>query len=143
MKKNKLHFFSCSDKDSSSPLLSSAIAAGFPSPADDYLEGSLDLNKQLIQHPASTFLVRVEGSSMIDARIQRGDILVVDKSLEAKDGSVIIAILNGDFTVKRLVIEDKRIFLKPENKEYSPIEITADTNFEIWGVVTYIIHKAK
>ena len=123
------------------PLYMTAIEAGFPSPAEDYIEGSLDLNQHLIKHPAATFFVRVSGESMINAGIFPGDILIVDRSLEAVDKKIVIAVINGDLTVKRLRIRSGNPFLEPENDQYSPIEITPDMAFEIWGVVTNVIHK--
>jgi DNA polymerase V len=124
------------------PLYEDTVAAGFPSPAEDYIEKKLDLNDLLIKHPAATFFVRVQGSSMQDASILSGDMLVVDRSLPAKNGSIVIAIYNGEFTVKRLKIEGENIFLIPENKTFKAIEIKKSDEFEIWGVVSYVIHKA-
>lgn len=123
------------------PLFDSKISAGFPSPADDYIENKLDLNEHLIKHPAATYFVRVSGDSMIEAGIYSGDILIVDKSLIPKNNSVIIAILDGEFTVKRIKINKNKYYLEPANKKYSPIKITEDMNFEPWGVVIYAIHK--
>jgi DNA polymerase V len=122
------------------PVYLGRLPAGFPSPADDYLEGKLDLNRHLIKHPAATFFVRVSGDSMIDAGIHTGDLLVVDRSLEASDGNVIVAALDGELTVKRLSTRDKTIRLLPENQHYQPIEIQPHQSFEIWGVVTNVIH---
>ncbi len=122
------------------PLFMVPVAAGFPSPADDYMEGKLDLNRHLIKHPAATFFVRVAGDSMIDAGIHPGDILIVDRSLEPADKKVVIAVIEGELTVKRVRITDGRVFLAPENEKYRPITIEADTSFEIWGVVTTVIH---
>jgi len=119
------------------------VQAGFPSPAEDYVEKSLDLNELLIEHPAATFFVRVEGNSMIDAQIHSGDVLIIDRSLSAKSGSIIIAVLNGDFTVKRLVLKKEKTFLMAENPKYPPIEILEENDFQIWGVVTYVIHKIR
>lgn len=124
------------------PLYQSPVTAGFPSPAEDFVEKKLDLNELIIKHPAATFFVRVQGDSMKDASIKSGDILVVDRSLTAKDGSIVIAILNGEFTVKRLKKFKERIFLMPENANYLPIEISEQDEFEIWGCVSYVIHKA-
>ncbi len=121
------------------PLYSTKVSAGFPSPADDFVEQKLDLNQHLIKNPAATFLVKVEGESMIDASIHPGDILVVDRSVDAIDGKIVIAILDGDFTVKRFKKTEESLFLNPENAEFSPIEITDDMDFEVWGVVTNII----
>ncbi|MDZ7664933.1 MAG: translesion error-prone DNA polymerase V autoproteolytic subunit [Desulfotignum sp.] len=123
------------------PLYMTSIEAGFPSPADDYIEGTLDLNEHLIKHPAATFFVRVSGESMIKAGIFPGDILIVDRSLEAVDKRIVIAVLDGELTVKRLRIRSGRPSLEPENDRYKPIEITPDMAFEIWGVVTNVIHK--
>ena len=122
------------------PLFSS-VSAGFPSPADDYTEERLNLDQYLIKNPASTFFVRVEGMSMIGAGIYPDDILIVDKSQEAKSGDVIVAVLEGEFTVKRLVRERGKYYLRPENDRYQPIELNADIDFQVWGVVTNVIHK--
>ncbi len=122
------------------PLVVSSVSAGFPSPADDYIEGQLDLNQHLIRHPVATFFVRVEGDSMIDAGIHPGDILIVDRALEPKDKNVVIANLNGELTVKRIRIKHKKILLMPENENYFPLAIPKETDFEVWGIVTYVIH---
>jgi DNA polymerase V len=123
------------------PFYIASVSAGFPSPAEDYLEKELDLNEHLIRHPAATFFVRVSGNSMKDIGILPGDILIVDRSLEAKDGKIIIGVINGEFTVKRIIRQGKKIFLQPENAKYNPIEITQEMDFDIWGVVSYSIHK--
>lgn len=117
------------------------VAAGFPSPADDFLEDKLDLNEKLIKHPAATFFVRVAGNSMIKAGIHSGDLLIVDRSLEPRSGSIVVAVLNGDFTVKRISKKGDKLFLMPENPRYQPIEITDDSNFQVWGVVTNVIRN--
>ena len=122
-------------------LYLSAVEAGFPSPAEDYVEGSLDLNEHLIKHPAATFFVRVSGYSMINAGIFPGDILIVDRSLEAADKKIVIAVLNGELTVKRLRYQGGVPSLEPENDNYNTITISEDMSFEIWGVVTNVIHK--
>mgnify|MGYP001582921165 FL=1 len=122
------------------PVFLGRLPAGFPSPADDYIEGKLDLNRHLIKHPAATFFVRVTGNSMVDAGIHSSDILIVDRSLEAIDGNVIVAALDGELTVKRLYKRDNVLRLLPANKDYQPIEIQAQQSFEIWGVVTNVIH---
>ena len=123
------------------PLFLESVSAGFPSPADDYLEGKLDLNEHLVRNPAATFFVRVTGDSMIEAGIYSGDILVVDRSLEPKDGSIVIAVINGELTVKRLSKSKNKIYLLPENTNYQPIEITSEMQFEVWGVVSTVIHS--
>ncbi len=122
------------------PIFLGRLPAGFPSPADDYIEGKLDINKHLVKHPAATFYVRVSGDSMLGAGIHCGDLLVVDRSLEAKNGNVVVAVLDGDLTVKRLYKRDGVIRLLPENSQYQPIEISETQSFEIWGVVTSVIH---
>ena len=122
-------------------LYAQYIPAGFPSPADDFLERRLDLNDYLIKNKSATFLVRVEGKSMENAGIFDGDVLVVDRSLEATDGKVILGVLNGEFTVKRIALQKNRLFLLPESRHYQPIEVTEEMDFKIWGVVTYSLHK--
>ncbi len=122
------------------PLFESRVPAGFPSPAADYEEDRLDLNRYLIRHPAATFFVRAVGDSMIGAGIHCGDLLIVDRSLEPKDKSVVIAAIDGELTVKRIRMEKKKITLEPENKSYSVRQITEDTDFQVWGVVTNVIH---
>ena len=116
------------------------VAAGFPSPADDYIEGTLDLNEHLIKRPAATFFVRADGDSMIGAGIHSGDILVVDRSLEPRDRKIVVAVLSGEFTVKRLEKKDGTLRLLPENNAFPSFDIIDDMDFEIWGVVTSVIH---
>jgi DNA polymerase V len=123
------------------PLAVASVSAGFPSPADDYLEGTLDLNQHLIKHPAATFFVRVNGDSMIDAGIHDGDLLLVDRSLEMVDGKVVIAIINAELLVKRVRKVGEQLFLLPENQDYQPIEVKEEMDFELWGVVTHVIHS--
>ena len=122
-------------------LFDGKVPAGFPSPAADYEEDSLDLNKHLIRHPAATFFVRAIGDSMLGAGIHCGDLLVVDRSLEARDKSVVIAAVNGELTVKRIRISNKKITLVPENESYSAQQIGENVEFEVWGVVTSVIHE--
>lgn len=125
------------------PLFSSSIKAGFPSPAEDHIEEKLDLNRLMVEHPAATFFLRVEGESMENANIQPGDILVVDRALTPQNGQIIVAVLNGEFTLKRLKKKENRLYLLPENPAFPTLEITSETEFQIWGVVTFIIHKAR
>ncbi len=125
------------------PAFLSGVQAGFPSPADDYIENRLNINDLVIDHPASTFFVRVEGESMKDANIQSGDILVVDRSIEAANGKIVIAIINGEFTVKRFQKNSSGTFLIPENPKFPTIKIEEDTDFQVWGIVTFVIHKAR
>lgn len=124
------------------PLYLAPISAGFPSPAEDYIDKKLDLNEHLVRHPAATFFVRVTGDSMRDANVASGDILVVDRAVAAKDGHIVIAALDGELTVKRLRRRDGRLSLVPENPDYAAVEVSPEASFEVWGVVTYIIHKA-
>lgn len=123
------------------PMYGNKLSAGFPSPADDFLDKKIDLNEHLIKHPAATFFVRVEGDSMIHAGIFSGDTLIVDRSLQASSGKVVVAVLNGEFLVKRIKKIRNKIFLEAENPKYKPIEITESMPFEIWGVVTAVIHS--
>lgn len=123
------------------PIYLESVSAGFPSPADDYTEKSLDLNDLLIKNPAATFFVRVSGDSMINAGMSSGDILVVDRSLDAKNNSIVIAVVNGEMTVKRLSLKNGQVFLCPENPQYKPIKITSEMYFEVWGVVRSVIHS--
>lgn len=120
-------------------LFRGPVKAGFPSPADDHLEKKLDLNDYLVKHPAATFFVRVAGDSMKGIGITQGDILVVDRALEAKNGSIILAVLDNEFTVKRFVKNRDSVYLHAENKDFEDIVITKDTDFSIWGVITFVI----
>ena len=122
------------------PLYTERVAAGFPSPADDYLEDKIDLNQYLVKHPASTFLVRASGNSMLNAGIFPNDILVVDKSVKAESGNVVIAIIDGELTVKRYIKKRSSVILQPENEDYEPIELNGKSEAQIWGVVTSVIH---
>ena len=124
------------------PLFLTKVNAGFPSPADDYIEKQLDLNDLFIKHPAATFFVKVEGESMCNADIHTGDILIVDRALEPSDGKIVVAVLNGEFTVKRIRIKSsKKVILEAENADYPSIEISQNIDFQVWGVVTYVIHR--
>jgi len=123
------------------PLYGTKISAGFPSPADDFLESTLDLNEYLIKHPSSTFLVRVTGDSMIDAGIFPNDILIVDRSLTPVHGKIVVAIVNTELTVKRLHKRGKNIQLLPENNQYSPIVFNSEDELIIWGVVVHVLHS--
>ena len=125
------------------PLYSSTVRAGFPSPADDYIERKLDLNAHLIQHPAATFFVTASGDSMQNASIRSGDMLIVDRSLEATHGKIVIAAVNGELTVKRLSRQHGLVKLIAENPSYEPIDITDEHDLVIWGVVTHVIHQVK
>ncbi len=124
------------------------IKAGFPSPAQDYSENIIDLNRELIKNPASTFFGRAKGESMVDAGIYDGDILVIDKSVELYQDAIAVCFIDGEFTLKRVhfVKEHgllKEIWLMPQNKEYKPIIVTPDNTFLIWGIVTYSIRSHR
>ena len=117
----------------------SGISAGFPSPADDFLELSIDLNKELVKHPSTTFYGKVKGDSMKDAGFNHGDLLIIDKSLQPSDGKIAVCFIDGDFTVKRIKKDKDCIWLVAENKNYHPIKVTKDNDFIVWGMVTNII----
>lgn len=123
------------------PLFESTIPAGFPSPADDATELKLDLNKHLIKHPSTTFYARVKGNSMQNTGISDGDILIVDRTIEPRENDVVVCVLDGDYTVKRVHINQDEIFLQAANDQFTPIQVTEDNTLSIWGVVIYIIHK--
>ena len=123
------------------PLSASSVTAGFPSPAEHYFSLKLDLNKELIKNPASTFYARVKGVSMIDAGIDDGDLIVIDKSIEPYNGCLAVCYIDGEFTVKRFEKHKDYCLLVPANTEYNPIKITSENEFVIWGVVTYVIKK--
>jgi len=123
------------------PIFTSRVQAGFPSPADDHLEDTLDLNTHLIHHKEATFFVKAQGESMLGAGIHQGDILIVDKSLSPKSGKIVIAVVDGEFTVKRLHKYKGNITLKAENSEFEDIKIKGTDELIIWGVVTSVIHQ--
>ena len=123
------------------PIFLSKVAAGFPSPGDDHFEEKLDLNEHLVQHPASTFFVRVSGDSMLGAGIHDGDVLVVDRSLICKEGCIAIAVIDSELTVKRFSHRGDVVALLAENPKYPDIIVTSEMDFRIWGVVTTVIHK--
>lgn len=129
------------------PLFLSRVPAGFASPADDHVDGKLDLNAYCVQNAAATFLGRIEGDSMIGAGIYDGDVAVVDRSVEPKDGDIIVAALDGAFTVKRLRVSgkngDRRVWLVAENEAYPAVELLEGHELVIWGVVTHVVHKCR
>lgn len=125
------------------PLFSDSVAAGFPSPADDYIEGRLSLDEHLIQHKDSTFFVRARGNSMTGAGIFDGDLLVVDKSLDAHDGDIVVAVIDGGFTVKYLFQRGATVLLKPANSKFKDIELKDGEELQIWGVVTSSVKKYR
>jgi len=140
--KNKLELFIPEIKQNNFiPLIESSVSAGFPNIAEDYIDKILDLNELLIKHPAATYFVRVKGNSMINAGISSEDILIVDRALTATNNKIVVARVNNEMTVKRISFQKNKIFLISENPEYKSIEITNDIDFEVWGVVTSIIHQ--
>jgi DNA polymerase V len=124
------------------PIILQKVSAGFPSPATDYIEEQIDLNKELIKKPSSTFLIRVQGNSMIDHKITEGDVLIVDRSLELKTNSIAVLNFEGELVVKKIVKKKEKYFLlSKKNNSTKEIEINTNLNTELWGVVTYVIHK--
>ena len=137
-----LEFFAIDEQSLSSiPLFSDSVQAGFPSPAEDHMDMDLNLNDYLVHNPSATFCVKAIGESMKDAGIKSGDIMIVDKSLEPRNRSIVPAVIDGEFTVKRVNLNDNELYLIPENSNFSPIKITQEMDFQVWGVVTYVIHK--
>ena len=137
----ELCFYSISKKVLDIPFYQSNVPAGFPSPAENFMDLDLNLQDYLVQNPSATFCVRVTGDSMQNAGILSGDVMVVDRSLEPKNNTIVLAVLDGEFTVKRIQKKGEELFLKPENKDFKPIKVTEEMNFQVWGVVTHIIHK--
>ncbi len=125
------------------PLFGDAVPAGFPSPADDYLDMDLNLHDYLVQNPSATFCVKAIGDSMIDAGIESSDVMVIDRALTPKNNDIILAVVEGEFTVKRIKKSNDELYLMPANENYRPMKITTEMNFQVWGVVTFIIHKAN
>ena len=123
------------------PLFESGVSAGFPSPADDYMDLPIDLNEFLIKHPAATFYVRVKGNSMEGAGIRNGDLLIVDRAEEPRNKSIVLGVIDGEFTVKRIKKKGSDLYLMPDNPDYKPIKIDDNMDFQVWGVVTYVVHK--
>jgi DNA polymerase V len=121
------------------PFIKEGVSAGFPSPASDFLETSIDLNKELSTNPLATFYIKVKGNSMIDAGINDKDVLVVDRSLEPQNNKIAICFIDGEFTVKRIQKEKDCLYLMPENPNYNPIKVTEENELIIWGIVTYVI----
>ena len=133
--------FNSTTKKFKIPLLNDSVSAGFPSPADDYTEENVDLNEHLISNPFSTFFLRVKGDSMINAGIKDKDLIIVDKSLIAKPGNIVIAMIDGEFTIKRLSIKNDELYLKAENHNYPDFRFKNHIDIQIWGVVIYSIHS--
>jgi len=135
-----LKFYAASQEETLEiPLAGETVRAGFPSPAEDFVELSIDLNRELIKNPASTFYCRVMGDSMKDLGIGDGDLLVVDKSLEPENGKIAVCFLDGEFTLKEICLEKDHCLLLPANAKYPPIKVTEENNFIVWGIVRYVI----
>lgn len=139
-KESSLTFFRPDfESDTRIPYIKEGISAGFPSPATDFMETNIDLNKELCKNPLSTFYIKVKGHSMINAGINDKDILIVDRSLEPQNNKIVVCFIDGEFTVKRIKIDKDCVYLMPENEKYQPIKVTAENELVIWGIVTYVI----
>ena len=138
-KEGGLHFFSPDTSGHGVWLAGEGVSAGFPSPADDFKETRISLDKVAVKNEAATFYARVAGQSMIGAGLDDGDLLVIDRSLEPQDGKIAVCLIDGDFTVKRLKVEKDCIWLMAENKRYKPIQVTEENELMIWGIVTHVL----
>jgi DNA polymerase V len=137
---NTLDIYSASTETAVSlPYVDQGISAGFPSPAEDFLDLKIDLNKELIKNPSATFYGRVKGNSMMDVGIEDGDLLVIDKSLEPRDGKIAVCFIDGEFTIKRIRMDRDCCWLVPANESYEPIRVDADNDFVIWGIIIHVI----
>ena len=142
MKKEKLTFLKPEKGNNLGQwLVEQGISAGFPSPADDFKEVRISLDKELVKNKEATFYAKVSGDSMVGAGLDDGDLLVIDRSLSPENGKIAICFIDGDFTVKRIKKEKGKLYLMPENKKYKPIELSEDNELIIWGVVEYVIKK--
>jgi len=142
MKKEKLNFLIPKKENNLGQwLIEQGISAGFPSPADDFKEIRISLDKELVKNEEATFYARVSGDSMQGAGLENGDLLIIDRSIEPLNNKIAVCFVDGEFTVKRIKIESKKLYLIPENKKYSPIEINEENELIIWGIVTYVIKK--
>ena len=142
MKKEKLNFLIPKKENNLGQwLIDQGISAGFPSPADDFKEIRISLDKELVKNEEATFYARVSGDSMQGAGLENGDLLIIDRSIEPSNNKIAVCFVDGEFTVKRIKIESKKVYLIPENKKYSPIEIKEENELIIWGIVTYVIKK--
>jgi DNA polymerase V len=140
--KKTLHFFTPKRENRIGQWLAEeGISAGFPSPADDFKEMRISLDRELVKNKEATFYARVDGDSMIGAGLEDGDLLVIDKSLDSENGRIAICLIDGDFTVKRIKKEKNKLYLMPENKKYKPIELKEESELVIWGIVEYVIKK--
>ena len=141
MKKKQISFLKINSEELKDfPLYENAVQCGFPSPADDFLDLDINLNDYLVKHKSATFCVKVNGSSMNGVGIHSGDVLIVDRAESVKNNSIVLAVIDNEFTVKSIKKNTGKLYLNPANVNYKPIEITEDMNFHIWGVVTFVIH---
>ena len=139
---NKLSFFlPDAENNLEMPYISSGIKAGFPSPAADFDGSRISIDQVVVKNPTATFYAKANGNSMIGAGIDDGDILVIDKSIEPQDGKIAVCFIDGEFTVKRIKVQENSLLLLPENKLFEPIEVTQENDFIIWGIVTYVLKK--
>jgi DNA polymerase V len=138
-KQNLTFFLPDFESEIKIPFVKEGVSAGFPSPAGDFMEMNIDLNKELSENTLATFYIKVKGNSMIDAGINDKDVLVVDRSLEPQNNKIAICFIDGEFTVKRILVEKDCLYLMPENPNYSPIKVTEENELIIWGIVTYVI----
>ena len=144
MPKTKLSFHSFEDLNLQDiKVAEPRVAAGFPSPADDFIEMEINLQDYIVKNKEATFCVKVEGTSMTKAGINSGDIMIVDRALHPKHNDIVLAVIDGEFTVKRIAVNENSLYLIPENDNFSPIKITTAMNFQVWGIITHIIHKAR
>ena len=144
MPKTKLSFHSFEDLNLQDVKVAEpSVAAGFPSPADDFIEMEINLQDYIVKNKEATFCVKVEGTSMTKAGINSGDIMIVDRALHPKHNDIVLAVIDGEFTVKRIAVNENSLYLMPENDNFSPIKITTAMNFQVWGIITHIIHKAR
>jgi len=127
------------ESDMKIPYIKEGVSAGFPSPANDFMENNIDLNKELCKNPLATFYIKVKGNSMINAGINDKDILIVDRSLEPQNNKIAVCFIDGEFTVKRIKVDQDCVYLMPENEKYQPIKVTDENELIIWGIVTYVI----
>jgi DNA polymerase V len=141
-KSGTLEFFSVSTEEALDlPMTEAGIHAGFPSPAEDFTDISIDLNRELIRNPSATFYARVKGNSMLDAGIHDGDLIIIDKSMEPADGKIAVCFIDGEFTIKRIKVERDCCWLMPANEEFSPIRVTEENDFLVWGIVIHVIRS--
>ena len=141
MKKKQISFLKIDSEELKDlPIYENAVQCGFPSPADDFLDLDINLNDYLVKHKSATFCVKVNGSSMNGVGIHSGDVLIVDRAESVKNNSIVLAVIDNEFTVKSIKKNAGKLYLNPANDNYKPIEITEDMNFHIWGVVTFVIH---